>query len=83
MNRRTFFGASLAGIIAALSLPFERFAEWCKAWLPQRETLELALGADVLAFDIGMTLCWAGESDSRRSYITAIDRSRGVITVTA
>ena len=38
MNRRQFLGASLAGIIAALSLPFERFAEWCKAWLPGRDT---------------------------------------------
>ena len=28
MNRRQFLGASLAGIIAALSLPFEQFATW-------------------------------------------------------
>ena len=35
MNRRQFLGASLAGLIAALCLPFERFAEWCKAWLPK------------------------------------------------
>lgn len=33
MNRRQLLGASLAGIIAALCLPFERFAEWCERWL--------------------------------------------------
>ena len=43
MNRRQFLGASLAGIIAALSLPFERFAEWCKAWLPKRDAYEYRL----------------------------------------
>jgi hypothetical protein len=33
VNRRQFLGASLGALIAALSLPFERFAEWCRAWL--------------------------------------------------
>ena len=48
MNRRQFLGASLAGIIAALSLPFERFAEWCKAWLGTKkpEVLEAFRGID-------------------------------------
>jgi hypothetical protein len=28
MNRREFLGASIVSLIAALCLPFERFAEW-------------------------------------------------------
>ena len=33
MNRRALLGASIGALVAALALPFERFAEWCKAWL--------------------------------------------------
>ena len=53
MNRRQFLGASLAGIIAALSLPFERFAEWCKAWLGAKkpEALEAFRGIDRALFN--------------------------------
>ena len=40
MNRRQLLGASLAGIIAALSLPFEQFAEWCRSWLGQADVFD-------------------------------------------
>jgi hypothetical protein len=33
VNRRAFLGAQLAALLAALSLPFEQFAAWCKTWL--------------------------------------------------
>jgi hypothetical protein len=37
VSRRQLLGASIAALVAALSLPFERFAEWCKAWLGSRD----------------------------------------------
>lgn len=37
MNRRQLLGASLAGIIAALCLPLERFAEWVRTWLQTKQ----------------------------------------------
>ncbi len=36
MDRRQFIGASLGGLIAALVLPFQEFAEWWKRWLGVR-----------------------------------------------
>lgn len=43
VNRRQLLGVSLAGIIAALSLPFERFAEWCREWVgTKRRTVLLS-----------------------------------------
>jgi hypothetical protein len=37
MNHRAFVGAAISAFVAMLSLPFERFAEWCKAWLGSRD----------------------------------------------
>lgn len=33
MNRRDFIGAAIGALVAALLLPFEEFAAWCKRWL--------------------------------------------------
>lgn len=93
VNRRQLLGASLAGIIAALSLPFERFAEWCREWLSARENV-IYLG-DVMMFELGerVTLNLGGPFDginrdsNSAQYgtgtITRIDRARGTITVSA
>lgn len=94
MHRREFLGASLAGIIAALSLPFERFAEWCKQWMGSREDVIL-MGSAVMNFEVGQRIAlnlggaFAGinrDSDTARygtATITSIDRRAGTITVAA
>ena len=40
LSRRQFTGAVLGALIAALTLPFERFAAWVRAWLqPEQRAL--------------------------------------------
>jgi hypothetical protein len=33
VNRRDFIGAAIGALVAALLLPFEEFAAWCKRWV--------------------------------------------------
>jgi hypothetical protein len=54
MNRRQFLGAQLAAAIAAFALPFERFAEWCKAWLGPTHIGEIACVGAKLADITGL-----------------------------
>lgn len=35
MNRRDFIGAAIGALVAALLLPFEDFATWCRRWLSE------------------------------------------------
>jgi hypothetical protein len=83
VNRRQFLGATLAGTVAALSLPFERFAEWCREWLGAKRE-ELISGVYSAHFEIGDRIqTYRGGHGSGFGVITAVDRLRGTITVSA
>jgi hypothetical protein len=91
VTRRAFLGASIAAFVAALSLPFGQFAEWCKAWLGSRESV-VFLGREVMHFEAGQWVTWnldgpfAGMPDNARygtARITSIDRTAGTLTVAA
>jgi hypothetical protein len=79
VTRRGFLAAGLAGAIAALALPFERFAEWCAEWLgARRAELELTIGG-AHGFALGDRLVLAEHGGEWSCRVTKIDR--GVITL--
>jgi hypothetical protein len=54
VTRRDFIGAAIGALVAAIALPFEEFAAWCKRWVGTSEladAFEFRLNAYVnLAF---------------------------------
>ena len=83
MNRRQFLGPSLSTTIASAALPWDRFFEWCKSWLPKPRDMRAFL--DAKAREIDALYERLGEQFSQTLWgtgtITAVDRTAGTITV--
>lgn len=92
MNRRDFIGAAIGALVAALALPFEEFAAWCKRWFSSNESVLLV--GDTVNFELGQrlviysgmrcgkTLAFARSvRDTVTARIVKVDRLRGTITV--
>lgn len=99
MNRRDFIGAAIGALVAALLLPFEEFAAWCKRWLGPNH-LESFRGINrepvqtwadyVYMSHLRHGMSWnhsfhvfRSVSDTVTARITKVDRARGTITVSA
>lgn len=98
MNRRDFIGAAIGALVAALLLPFEEFAAWCKRWLrPARGGRLFFVGPErgpilfsrvVYPDSIETYTAWLSERavtspPTVTGRITKVDHLRGTITVSA
>lgn len=95
MNRRDFIGAAIGALVAALLLPFEDFAAWCRRWLrPSNRVFRVGPGNYVVQFSRVLPLDfepyaeWIGQRavsspPTVTGRIGKVDRLRGAITVSA
>ncbi len=95
MNRRDFIGAAIGALVAALLLPFEEFAAWCRRWLmPARGGRVFAVGpgnypvtfSRVLPLDFEPYAKWLGQRalsspPTVMGRLIKLDRRAGTIPV--